>query len=235
MTTSASFNTVERIIRFAMTDAGKLQEGSQPSSQQYAVNLQRLQDLVNMQQTQGVKLWLLEDVAVPLVAGTSVYNLSPTGNVVMTKPLRVEEAYYYYANGQRRPIQVLAVKDWVRLGIVTDQGQINAIYVDHQPQALILTTWLIPDVTAATGTLHVILRTQITQYVSLTDQTLFPIEWFMALRWMLAEELATGQPDSIVQRCTQKAAVYREMLESWDVDEADVRFTPNPVGMIGIV
>ena len=58
----------------------------------------------------------------------------------------------------------------------------------------------------------------------------FPIEWRIALRWGLADELATGQPQSIMDRCQQRAISYRTMLEDWDVEDAPTRFTPDSRG-----
>jgi len=39
--------------------------------------------------TPGIKLWLLEEVSLPFVAGRSAYALGPTGNVIMDMPLRI--------------------------------------------------------------------------------------------------------------------------------------------------
>jgi len=91
---------------------------------------------------------------------------------------------------------------------------------------------MVPDTTAATGTVHLILQTQATNMGSLTDNDAFPVEWAMALRWGLADELATGQPQTIMARCEAKAKAYREALEDWDVEDADTRFKPDPRGLV---
>src|SRR5574337_769768 len=68
MATSVS-NNAYGIIADAMVDAGLLQKGSRPDSDDLAVNMRRLNDLINLWQTQGLKLFLQEDVVVPLVVG----------------------------------------------------------------------------------------------------------------------------------------------------------------------
>jgi hypothetical protein len=224
-TASASLNTVERLIRFALEDSGRIARGGVPSSEQYAVNMQRLQDLVYAAQTQGCKLFLLVDTPVPLVANTATYTIGVGGAVNMAKPWKVEEAYYLDPTGNSRPLNVSAWKDWVHLANKNTTGQINTVFVDKQVSLLNVGCWNVPDANAALGTVQLVLRTQLTGYISLTDTTMFPVEWFLALRWMLADELSVGQPTVIMQRCAQNADKYRIMLEAWDVEDVGVTFT----------
>ena len=87
--------------------------------------------------------------------------------------------------------------------------------------------WLVPDSTAALGTAHLIIQAQAPNFVQLTDQSSFPQEWAIALRWGFADEICTGQPQAIMDRCEKRAATYRAMLEDWDVEDASTRFTPD--------
>jgi len=231
MTTPASFLTAQRIIRMAYRDAGIIQEGDEPNGEQYADGMMRLNDVANLWQTQGLKLWLMQDIAVTLVANQATYSLKPSGDVNMTKPLRVIEAYYLDSSSIRRPLIPLSWSDWTRLSQVTQTGQLNSYFVNKQQTSLDVSFWLVPDSTAATGTAHLVLQTQITQMVSLTDTTGFPMEWAMALRWGLADDLATGQPQAIMDRCEKRATMYRNALEDWDVEDAPTSFTPDQRGL----
>ena len=87
--------------------------------------------------------------------------------------------------------------------------------------------WLVPDATAAAGTAHLLIPQQITNFTGVTDTMNFPQEWFIGLRWMLADELAVGQPEAIMQRCEQRANMYRKMLEDWDVEDTATTFQPD--------
>lgn len=211
----------------AYKDAGLIQDGDEPTSEQYADGLTRLNDVANLWQTQGLKLWLIQDIAIPLVAGQATYTLSPSGNIAMPKPMRVIDAYYLDQNNIRRPLVVLSWQDYTRLSQVTQSGQINSYFVNKQQQQLSISFWLVPDVNAATGTAHAVIQNQITQMVSLTDTTAFPMEWSLALRWGLADELATGQPQAIMDRCEKRAMTYRTALEDWDVEDAPTAFAPD--------
>lgn len=231
MTTPSTFLTAQRVIRMAYRDAGIIQEGDEPNGEQYADGLVRLNDLANLWQTQGLKLWLIEDLPVPLTAGLASYTLSPTGNVSMTKPLRVIQAYYQDSSAIRRPLTPMSWEEWTRLSQINQSGQLNSYFVDKQQSALVVWFWLVPDSTAATGAAHLIIQQQITQMVSLTDTTAFPMEWSMALRWGLADDLATGQPQAIMDRCEKRAKAFREALEDWDVEDAATTFTPDQRSM----
>src|SRR5574341_1458094 len=96
--TTPSINTPNAVIYDALLDCGKVQRYTQPTSEQYAEGLRRLRDLINLWQTQGLKLWVTVDTAVPLTAGTQTYTFSPSGSVVMIKPLRVLQGYYLYTS-----------------------------------------------------------------------------------------------------------------------------------------
>lgn len=228
--TTPAVNTAQWIIRSAMRDAGYLAKGAEPSSEDYAENLARLNEIVNLWQTQGIKLFLLQDLTVTLTAGTSTYTFGPAGSTVMTKPLRVVEAYYADANDVRRPLTPLAWADWVRLSQTSQEGQINSYFVDKQATQLSVTFWLTPDTVAATGDAHLIIQTQATNYASLAAESSFPLEWAIALRWGLADEISTGQPQVIMDRCERRARYYRGLLEDWDREDASVMFTPDRQG-----
>ena len=218
-------NTPLAIISDAYFDAGLLQEGQAPNSEQIVMGLRKLQDVINLWQTQGLKLWLLEDTEVPLAAGQGTYTFGPTPTTSPAAPKRVIEAYYVDVNQIRRPLIPMAWNDYVRLSQVNQQGQLNSYFVNKQQTELVVFFWLIPDAVAAQGTAHLVFQTQVENLVNVTELMNFPIEWRIALRWGLADELATGQPQAIMDRCQQRAQAYRTMLEDWDVEDAPTRFT----------
>jgi len=212
----------------AMKDAGLLQEGDDPNSEQFADGLNRLNDIINFEQTQGLKLWLQYDLAVPLVAGQGTYTIGPGSDVDMTKPTRVlSNAYYLDSNNIRRPLIHISRDEYLRLSNPAGQGPITNYFVDKQRTELSVTFWLIPDTQAATGSAHLLIQQQMTNMVSLTDSMSLPQEWFMWARWALAADLASGQPQAVIQRCMGYAAGYRDALEDWDVEDAATSFAPD--------
>jgi hypothetical protein len=227
MTTAVTFNQPARIIQYAMEDAGLLQTGDEPKSEHYAKYTNRLNDIINFLGTQGIKLWTQTDTSVTLVAGQTTYNFTPGGDVNMTKPLRVLQGYYNDANSNRSPLVVLSRDEYTRLSQVSASGAVNSYFVDKQASLVAVSFWLTPDSQAATGTAHVILQGQIANFTGVTDTMNFPQEWFIALRWLLADDICTGQPQAIMDRCMAKATAYRQMLEDWDVEDAPTSFAPD--------
>ena len=226
MTTPAT-NTPYAIICDALSDAKKLRLGQVPSSELIVEGMRKLNDLINAWQTRGVKLFLLVDTPVTLVAGRATYTLMPGGDVDMTKPLRVEEAYYLNSSGTRRPLYPIAWADWVKLPTPAAGGAVTQYFVDKQPTKINLNLWLTPDASAATGTVHLVLRTQVTNPITLTETMAFPPEWRIALRWGLADEWSVGQPTAIMQQCALKAKQYLDDLEGWDVEDAPTMYQPD--------
>ena len=226
-----NINTPKAIIDAAMRNAGKLSEGQSPNSEQYAMYMGDLQRLINLWQTQGLKLWLQTDQTIPLVAGKggqgNPYILSVDGDVNMVKPLRVQQGYYLDTSGIRRPIYPLSWDEWLRLAQTTQTGSVTQYFVDKQSASLNVYLWLVPDAQAATGTVHLMVHQQVVNPVSLLETMNFPSEWSIGLVWGLADEICTGQPQTIMDRCQQRAAVYRAMLEDWDVEDASTSFAPD--------
>ena len=228
--TAPSDNTPISIIQDAYFDAGYLAEGDTINGEQLVGGMRRLTDMINLWQTQGLKLWLNVDTSVPLISGQGTYTFKPSGDIDMAKPLRGLQAYYRDSTGIRRPLVVLSWDDYLRLSQINQTGQINSYFVNKKQTELSIFFWLIPDATAATGTAHVLLQTQVTNFTAVTETMNFPIEWRIALRWGLADELSTGQPQAIMDRCQQRALAYRTMLEDWDVEDAPTRFAPDQRG-----
>lgn len=229
--TAPPLNTADALIRKALRDAGRLQIGDDPPPETFADCLSRLGDIINTYQVKGLKLWLNAIRTITPVAGTATYTLGPSGLTVTVKPLRIVGAWYVADTGARRPLTPLAWENYRSLGNLTSQGAVNSYFVDKQQLNLVVKLWQVPDTAAATGTVEVLCQEQATAPTELTSEIAFPTEWFLALRWALADDLATGQPQLIMERCERKAAQYLEMLENWDVEDAPTFFQPNALMM----
>ena len=230
MTTVATFNQPIRIITYGMIDAGLLQEGDDPTSDQIASGINRLNDIINLWGTQGLKLWTYLDQSITLTASTGQYVLGPAGAIISVKPMRAIQGYYLDSSNVRRPIYPLSWDEWLRLSQVTQTGAISQYFVNKQKADLYVNFWQIPDTNAATGTAHLLLPRQITNFTGITDTMDFPQEWLMGLRWAFADDICTGQPQAIMDRCQMRAQAYRTMLEDWDVEDAPTQFQPDTQG-----
>ena len=216
-----------------MKDAGKLQEGQIPNSEQFAEYSMRLNDVINTLQTQGLRLWTQTDQSVTLVSGTRDYTMKSGGSVNITRPTRVLQGYYLDSSSNRRPIYPISWDEWLRLSTTTTEGAISQYFVQKQVAQLTVSFWLTPDDEAATGTAHLLIQQQITNFTGLYDTIDFPPEWMLTLRWNLAADICAGQPETVMNRCEQKAQFYRNLLDGWDVEDTSTRFAPDSQVMSG--
>lgn len=232
MTFPTLFPTAARVITLAYEDAGITQEGQSPNSEKMARGMDRLWDIISLWNTQGLKLWTLIDQSVTLVEDQQTYTFKPGGSVNMAKPMRILQGYVLVENSQgtRRPIYPISWDEWMRLSNTDQDGAISQFFVNKLYNQLEVKVWLRPDSIEADNTMHLLIQQQIEQFTGLTDTLMFPPEWFIALRWNLAADLATGQPDSIVARCEQRAATFKMQLENWDVEDPPTQFVPDPRG-----
>lgn len=226
MVASAS-NTVYGIINDAMHDAGLLQEGSDPNSEQLATYMRRLCDVINLWQTQGLKLFLQDEITIPLVAGQTTYPVNPPASDFPTKHLRVLQGAIVTPDGQRRPLSPLSRHEWFNLSQTSGTyGSVNSFYVDKQATSLNVHFWSVPGAYEANNSALLVVQKQAANPINLESNVAFPQEWRIALRWGLADDICTGQPQAIMDRCAQRAITYREMLEDWDVEDVQTTFAP---------
>ena len=232
MASSVISNTPYGIISDAMHDAGYLQEGDEPNSEQLASYMRRLNDIINLWQTQGLKLWLEQDLAIPLVEGQNKYTLGPAvgSSVQMSKPLRALQGYVLNSTTNiRRPIIPMAWESWMRLSqIVGNNGTISSYFIDKQAAVLNVWFWNTPDALEATNIAHLLIQQQAVNPINLEQNVSFPQEWRIALRWGLADDISSGQPQAIMDRCMQRATQFRQALENWDVEDPSTRFAIDP-------
>lgn len=223
---SAASNTPYGIIRDAMFDAGKLGEGEEPDSEQLATNMRRLSDVVNYFQTQGLKLFLQIETSLTLIAGTNTYVMPAISSTYPFKPLRILQGRIQTPEGNTRPIIALSWDEWNRLPQL-NEGPVTGYLADKQATQLVVKLWNTPDTAEALNTAIFLVESQAPNPFNLEVNMSFPQEWRMALRWSLADEISTGQPSAIMERCQAKAAFYRTELENWDVEDAPTSFAPD--------
>ncbi len=219
----ATSNTAYGIIADAYHDAGILAETVEPNSEQLIKGLRYLCDVINYVQLKGVKLFLTSEIVVSLTASTNSYTVNPTAGLVPTKHLSVLQAYIQETSS-RRPLIGISTQEWMELPN-EENGTVTQYWVDKQATSMTIYFWPTPDTTDGGYDAVLLVRGQAVNPINLESNVSFPQEWRLSLRWLLADELCTGQPAEIMGRCRAKAKEYREALEDWDVEDVSVSFT----------
>lgn len=221
--------TAGALIQAGYEDASLCPVGGTISSGQLSRGLDRLNDIINLWATQGLKLWLQQIIPVPLVASQAEYTFGPGGDVSMTKPLAMLQGTYVYTTGVRQPLTVMSRDEYIRLSQVNQDGSLNSYMTTKSLPLLTVSFYNPPDTYAASaGQVEMLARVAAPNVVISADSTQFPPEWYIALRWAIADEVCVGQSEAIQNRCAQRAGAYRDALEGFDVEDAPTFFTPDP-------
>jgi hypothetical protein len=228
MAQNASYNTIDRVIRTAMYQAGLIELGQDPSSEQFALYMNIMNDLISFEQTQGVKLFLNFAQPITPIQGVNLYNLGPNGPApIIPRPTRVVDGYFVDQNNNQRPLFSMSWQEWDLLSNKGTQGAPNSYFIDKQETYLNAYIWQTPDAATALGTIYLVIQQPINLFVGLQDNpdSSFPPEWYSYLVWGLAAQICVGQPDAIVARCEKWATYYQTALENFDVEDTSIYFT----------
>ena len=176
---------------------------------------------------EGLPLWCIQNVSVPLISGQATYNLSTiTGQ---TLPQRILDGYLtLVASNSDVQFAPKSRFDYDSLGFKTQLGQPNQCFYDPQLGAGTLTMYPVPDATGS-YVYHALIQRQIQDFNLATDNPDFPQEAFPLLKWCLADEVALEYetPEGKRREINQKAVGLKEKFFAYQQEYASVQFTPS--------
>jgi hypothetical protein len=202
----------------------------------------------------GLKLWCYQTVVVPMVIGKRKYTLGPSGaDVTCIRPLRVLE----YGNFLRDTscgcggsgqgdfdiaLRLISRAEYREFGYKFAQGLTNSIY--YNPTINIASGATSPSLgwgelwvyVTANDTDHAIYlncQRPIYDMTSANDEFDLPQEWFNAIKWGLAAEIADEYEvsEQRIMRLNAKAEQALELCTDWSVEEASTTFAPDMSGV----
>ena len=230
---AATFSvTRDEIIAASLRLLGLLGEGLTPSAEDYSNCGQAINMMIKAWMTNGLQLWKVTDVTVPMVASQIVYTIGPTGNVVSDRPLRVIQAYIRNVSALDTDVSCWSRQEYITIGNKTTSASVpTAVY--YQPTLTNGTLYVYPPPLDATSTLHLIAHLPISDITGASSVPDFPNEWFQCLKWGLAAEvgLEYGTPPRVMDRVDTKAEMYYKAMENWgSAEEAATYFTVSDRG-----
>jgi hypothetical protein len=151
-----------------------------------------------------------------------------TANIVgltMSRPLRIVEGYIRTSAGLDTNIMPISRQEYDMLGNKTTAGIINQFYYDEQLENGQL--YVFNPQSVEGSSLYLLAQRQFYDMTNGTDNFDFPQEWFQALKWGLAEEVAMEYNIDlqVLSYYTQKAQMLLEECFNESVEEASVYFT----------
>ena len=227
-----------------MRKLGVLEIGDTPDSSSVANAAMSLNLLLKQFNTDGLKLWKVSELIVPLTANKTSYTLGGSGSDLMydalaptvpitDKPLKVIQGFYRntaVTPNIDTPVLLVSKQEYNILGSKFSTGTANTIFYDSKQTSGILYVYLTPDANSqANLQMHLVAQMPINDINSATEVPDFPNEWMNCLVWNLADQLAMeyGVPMNARQEIAQRATLYKTQMVDWDVEASSTFFSPD--------
>lgn len=236
MTTSGTATfTVSRddVIKAALRSLKVIAIGETPATEDYTNCTFALGMLLNTLNTDGYMRWLYQTVNVPLVASQASYTIAESGaNVTAFRPVRIAHAFLRDSETPPNDIDLnpLTRQEYDMLTPKTITGVPNCYFYDPQLTAGVFYVWPVPSDT--TYSAYISIQRPVQDIVTSTQTFDVEREWFLPLRWMLADEVG---PEYEVDLATLKmistrADYWRNRLADFSQEGGSVYFQPDTQG-----
>jgi len=186
--------------------------------------------LIKAWQTLGLQLWTRKSISINLVASKNSYSLGPSGDIVMDRPLNILKVMRKDSSGNEVEVFKLSQDEYKEQTPKTTESVPVNYYYDPQLTNGVLHIWPQPDTTtAAEYTLEILYQKPFDDVDNATDDFEFPQEWYRALKYALAIELAPEYGLSIDERkqLYLEARPILKAVEDFDVEEGtSIYFQP---------
>jgi hypothetical protein len=236
--------TRDEIITKALRILGVLEIGSTPDTDTVSNASMSFNLLIKQLSTDGLKLWKISELIIPLVNNKTTYNLGGSNSNLMydalnptlaitDKPLKVIQGFYRSIRVSPyidTPVMVVSKQEYNVLGSKFSTGTANTIFYDPRKLNGVLYVYLTPDTNSETNLeLHIIAQMPLNDLNTALDIPDFPNEWMNTLVWNLADQLSLeyGVAMNIRQEISQRAIAYKTMLVDWDVEASSTFFQPD--------
>jgi hypothetical protein len=211
--------TRDNIIDAALRTLGVIGLGETPTSEDYTNCSQALNIMIKSWAKKGFPLFVNSTETVNLVASTSSYTLT-------NRPVRVFGGRIRNTDSVDTEVLLISAEEYDTIGDKTITGTPNQIYYDNTLTGT-LYVYPVPDSTSADYTLYVDVQRMFYDMNSSSDNFDFPQEWYQALKWGLAAEVAIeyGIDIQLLSYYEQKADFYADEAFNFSVEEPSVFFT----------
>lgn len=214
--------TRDDIIKRALRLIGVIAQGETPTTDQVTEASVALNSLVKAWQADGMPLWAIKELPVPVVNGQALYTLSSP------KPLKVLEARNHDSvSNVDIPMRILTKAEYNLLGNKTSTG--NPIQIYYNPRRDSGELYLFPVPTSSQVGVNTILLTYQAPFEDFdvgTDNPDFPQEWYDAVTYGLACRLAPEYGIPITDRKTlwQEMTLIKQEALNFGLEEGSLYF-----------
>lgn len=220
--------TRDQLIEGALRLCGVLAQGESPSTDQVSEAAEALNMLVKAWEADGMPLWAIKTLGIPLTASTASYRIGLTQTVDTPKPLKIIQAWNRDSTSDVDiPLRILTKQEYNQLGNKTTEGNPVQVYYDPQNTYGDLYVFPVPTATEATNNqIYIVYQRPFEDFDASTDEPDFPQEWYEALKYGLASRLAGEYQLSMQVRQFLKgeANEAKELALSFGTEEGSLYF-----------
>lgn len=211
------------LIKQALRIIGATASGETPNADEVSEANEVLNQMLKAWSADGVHLWKRTEVSNTLIVGKDKYLIGPSGDIDTTRPLKVQYAFRRDTSNKDTELYRISMDEYWRLPNKTRSNGTTTTYAfDPQLGNAVLYVW--PPMSAASHTIFLQCDMPIEDMDASTDDLELPQEWYQALKWSLAAELAAeySQDLSFVSFLTQKAEMERQRVLDFDIETTSI-------------
>ena len=179
--------TVQLIINRALRLLSEINSGSTPTVSESSDALVTLNAMLDSWRNDRLMCYALREEAIPLVAGNITRTIGPTGDLVSTRPTKIESARVDVGTISY-VVKTIEEQEYASIGLKTQQ-QSWPLRLWYQPSFPNGTVYLWP-VPAQSVTLYVTTWTPVLSFATVSDAVNLPPGWEEALATNLAINIA---------------------------------------------
>lgn len=227
MSTSGSIDfdqSATEIIKDALILIGGIADDATPTDSQLSYSMRALNRMAKAWSVKGLKVWQWREATLPLVVAKQSYTLGAGGNLVINRPLEIENARRV-VDGVETEIRIASRNEYMDQPSKDSPGKPVFVYFDSQMTQSKLYVWPAPD---ATDSIKFSYKSYIEDFDSLANTPCFPPEWLDALVYGLALRLmpmyeVSGEDKRWI---TTMAAQFLDDAETNDADQGSIFLQP---------
>lgn len=226
----SSIYTVSKldIITEALELVGVLEEGEEPLDHDITSVGRSLSMLIKAWQTDGIHIWAVDNLEIPLTAGDNTYTIGPDKDIdVPYRPVRVVHGVHRDENDNDIPLNIWSREEYWRLSRKDSQGIPLNIYFDRRVDYGVLYVWQTP--VSDTKLILQIQRGLEFPQDNNTDID-FPGEYFLAVAFNLALIISPkySVPQWMQRSIAEQARMYKMDAEGYNrEDETSLFLEPD--------
>jgi hypothetical protein len=177
--------TALTLITDALIEIGAHDLGQTVPAEDAALGLRYLNRIMERWSNSPGLFPVLPEISVPM-SGAASYTIGPTGDVVSTRPLRIDRATFVLGEVEY-PVNVLSRQEWDAIAVKNVTGSpVSDVWFDASVTNARIYTYPIAD----TGTLKLDAPTLLTTFASTSTTLTLPVGYESAIVLTLASDIA---------------------------------------------